>query len=836
MNDGRDPKVSFGLLICRYPAVLAAVCFVLGIFAHRPLPAAAVGWVWAAVVLAAGSLFLIRFGWISSLALGLALLFAGAASAQHAALYFANTDIAMFTRESPTLAKVELQITDAPRIVKSPSHFRKDGDGARQVTRARVVRVLTTKGWQPGSGAVLVHLDEPLAKLRVNATIRGIGMLSRPARAMNPGQFDWASYYRDDRILASCAFSRGDAVKIVSDPGPGWLDRLRASSRELLAAGFDKRQSVDHALLRALVLGDSDPELRDVQEDFRRTGTSHHLAISGMHVAILGGIVYLLLLVLQVTPRKSLLISLGIVMLYGVVVLPSPPVNRSILLCIAFAIGILRRRSVSGVQLLSLTALAMLVQQPMDLYNAGFQLSFGTVLGLMLLTRQVQRRYFQRDPDEVVVLSLMGPRAPRLMRWKHWILQHVSTALSAGIVAWLVSLPLILHHFEQLNPWAIVASLLLGVFVLLALVGGFAKILLTLVIPPLAGTWAVGAGCLVALMRHVLELLAKLPGSDIPLPSFGLAAMLVYYAMLLVLLFGRFPLPSLPRLKRAAALGSVGAFSLVPFLGIITSPHPQQLKLTTLSLGAGLCNILELPGGGAAAVDAGSSSVTELHAKIIAPFLRHEGCGTVDTLFLSHRDYDHISAAGELVEHQAVTRVFVPGPFHQYAQESAPGRDLLRFLHNHRRDPKPLKIGDLVPLARGAAVSVIWPPMESSFDSNDTGLVLRLTYAGRSILFPADIQAPAQAELLKHPERLKSDILIAPHHGSSEWTTPAFLAAVDPRLIISSDDNTPTQKQKHFDQMAMKYRVLHTRESGAISINISSDGNIDVNQFLKLDK
>src|SRR5204862_1729919 len=110
---------------------------------------------------------------------------------------------------------------------------------------------------------------------------------------------------------------RRGAVTILSDPGPSSLARLRARSRELLAAGFTPEQSLDHALLRALVLGDSDPELRDVQEDFRRTGTSHHLAISGMHVAVMGGVVFAIMRLLRAPPRRAWMIGVAFVIAYG---------------------------------------------------------------------------------------------------------------------------------------------------------------------------------------------------------------------------------------------------------------------------------------------------------------------------------------------------------------------------------------------------------------------------------------------------------------------------------------------------------------------------------------
>jgi competence protein ComEC len=816
--------------LSRRPAITASVLFILGIFAHRALAPVPILWLNVAISAALLSLALLRHQFASTFALSVAIFCIAVASAQRAGYFYPRTDISQFTTEEPRIVHLELRITDPPRLVTTSSLFRKNEH--RQVTRGEVTRILTPIGWKPATGTVPLSLTEPLQNLRINATVRITGLLHRPTPAANPGQFDWAGYYRDDRILAACSIPKSSAVTILSDPGPDFLDQLRAKSRSLLAEGFSKEKSLDHALLRALVLGDTDPELRDVQEDFRRTGTSHHLAISGMHVTILGAILYYILLIFRLHPRTSLAITLVFVLVYGCVVLPSPPVVRSIILCLVFVVGIFFRRRTDHVHLLALTALVMLAYHPMDLYNAGFQLSFGTVLGLMVFTRPFRERFFKSDRDEEVVLALLGHRAPRALRFKRWFHDRYAEAFSVGIVAWLISFPLIMHHFEQLNPWSILSSLLLAVFVLFALIGGFAKLILTLLVPSLAATWAAGAGFLIALMRHTLELLAKFPGSDLPLPSFGIAAVVIYYTLLFF--FFKLPRPILPAgyLKRFITAAAACIVGLIPFFGAIHSSDSEHLKLTTLSLGAGLCNVIELPDGNTVLIDAGSSTVTDLHRKILAPFLRHEGRRNIDCLFLSHRDYDHISAAAEAVEACGVRRVFVSDPFEHFARESAPARELVDNLRRQARIPKPLRTGDLVPLSRGAIVEVVWPPQDSTFDSNDTGLVLRLTYAGKSILFPADIQGPAEIELLKHPEKLKSDILLAPHHGSAEPTTAAFLEAVHPQFIISSNDSTLTQKQKRFSTLAQRYKLLGTDSSGAVTVTISKTGQLNVTTFL----
>ena len=179
---------------------------------------------------------------------------------------------------------------------------------------------------------MLVQIAQPNPQLALNQRIRVLGLLERPGPAMNPGQFDWASYYREQRILTSLHVNSARNIAIVGTTRMGPFDYLRQRSRGLLAEGFAADRSLDHALLRALLLGDTDPELRDIQEQFRKTGTSHQLAVSGMHVAVLGAVIYGICRLLRLRPRWAVLIGLSVTLLYGAVALPHPPIVRSVLL------------------------------------------------------------------------------------------------------------------------------------------------------------------------------------------------------------------------------------------------------------------------------------------------------------------------------------------------------------------------------------------------------------------------------------------------------------------------------------------------------------------------
>ena len=439
-----DPTTGWRDAFHRRPMLSGLLLFGSGISFHKFLPTLPIVWLVTVAVLLGLAWWVHRCAW-SSVLLIIAIFVAGLALAQRSAFYWPGDDISLYSTDEPRLAQVEMTIVAEPRTLMGPP----DAPWPmppRQVTTGRIDRVMTWDGFADTSGEVLVQIQQPHPRLELGQTIRAIGMLQRPAPASNPGQFDWASYYRRQRVLASFTIPTADNISILTPGDPGPLDHLRRAVRRLLAMGFEPNQSIDHALLRALLVGDRDPELRDIQDQFKRTGTSHHLAISGLHIAILGGVVYGICRLARISPRITALITLAFVVTYGLVALPSPPVVRSVLLCAAFVIGVTSRRMVDGVQLLCLTAIGMLVYHPLDLFDPGFQLSFGTVLGLMMLTPSFSRLVYRlRDPD-----TALAPKSPGAFATAgRWADGQLVALLASSVVAWVISMPLIAWHFGQ---------------------------------------------------------------------------------------------------------------------------------------------------------------------------------------------------------------------------------------------------------------------------------------------------------------------------------------------------------------------------------------------------
>ena len=833
MGAGNDEPRATPSFSARRPALLAAALFMIGIAVHSVAPHRPVIWIVAIAALLLGAWRARGRPHLSSALLALATLMGGVAAAQMSAFAYPGDHVSAFAGDEPRLASVEMTLVQPPRIITTPPGARRPLP-PKQVTTGRMLRIKTWRGWEAASGDVLLQITQPHPRLTVGQTIRALGMLQRPAPAMNPGQFDWAKYYRDQRIVASMQIQEIGNITLLGPPQPTWLDRLREKTRRLLAAGFPTDRSLDHALLRALLLGDSDPELRDVTEQFKRTGTSHHLAISGMHVAVLGGFVLLVCRLLRLSPRTSVVVMLCFVVLYGLVALPSPPVVRSVVLCFAFGLGLVMRRSVDALQLLAISVIAMLAYHPLDLFNAGFQLSFGTVLALVLMTGPLVKVFHDelRDEDAEALARLQRPHWATA--WWRWQERAILRVLAAAIVAWVASMPLVALHFEQLNTWAVAGGILLAPVVFLALLGGLFKVVLTLLWPALATTWAAMAAAPVAWMRDVVEWLTVLPGSAVPLPAPPVWMIFAFYVLLLLA-----TMPCTSRLlilcKRCAPFTACAALLLAPFHTEVAQLHPGagELRVTVLHVGAGQCAVVEPPSGRTVLIDAGSTSLFDLLPKCISPYLRHRGRTEVDTVLISHANYDHFSAVADVATAYDVREVLVGAQFRQHARDNPQAEALLAALDRLERPPRAVSPADDLPLGRDTFIHVLWPPASAKVDANNASLVFHLVHGSRSILFTGDIQDDAMRELLKTPHVLKSDILIAPHHGSSELLTDEFVAAVNPSAVISSNDRTLSQKQVRFEKLIGGATLYRTHRCGAITITLHRDGGMRIEPYLQ---
>jgi competence protein ComEC len=425
----------------RRPAVALAIAWVAGLCLATVLPIAPALWLMLSGVALAVSLCILRRTISASLLLIAAIIGLGVTLGQWRAYRFPSRHIAAFTSDEPRLAEMELEISSSPRTRTSDQHGRPLPP--KQSAQAIIHRLRTNTGWQNVSGDVSLTLDQPHPALVLGHRISVVGLLQRPQPAMNPGQFDSARYDRLQRILATVTVPHIDGVRIIADPPWTPLETFRAKVRHLLSQGFSQDHSLDHAVLLGLTLGERDVEMRQVQDDFANSGAAHLLAVSGLHVLLIAAVAVWMGRLIHLHPRWQTCGMMLTVTLYALAAVPAAPVVRATVLCLAYGISQLLRRSRDGIQTLAICAIFLLIIRPEELFSAGFQLSFITVLAMLLcaarLTTWCNSLY---DSEDTRVARSFRPPG----RWTSLALrcrEKLTDSIAIGCIAWLASIPIV---------------------------------------------------------------------------------------------------------------------------------------------------------------------------------------------------------------------------------------------------------------------------------------------------------------------------------------------------------------------------------------------------------
>jgi len=403
-------------------------------------------------------------------------------------------------------------------------------------------------GWREITGLVHVVIEQPALALRCGQTVQMDGWLSRRRGPDNWGEFDRRDSYAAAQKWVRFSVNYAEAAVILHDrPEPAGLGRqLRRKLQEvayaaviddtLLAAeeeggAFNPKQETrpaDNAkgLLAALLLGQRQTAQEPLVESFMRTGTIHFLSVSGFHVGLFAAFVWWLGRLLRFPRWLRGVLALVCIGVFLLMVPSRPPVLRAGIISVVFCIAYMLRRQTNMMNLLALAALIILMIQPMDLLNPGFQLSFLAVLGLFLFVPAVYKGQFSFRSSDLPPLETRPwwqPHFDEPLPWRQYalrILAHYTGQLAlCSVIAWLAGLPLAAYHFHRIAPWAALCSVVLAPLIWITMMLGFTKLFLAVLSPLLSHLCS---GPLYAVGDWVVHLTDKLAG--LPLSSLHTAS------------------------------------------------------------------------------------------------------------------------------------------------------------------------------------------------------------------------------------------------------------------------------------------------------------------------
>ncbi len=763
------------------------------------------------------------------------------------ATHQAANHIARCIPDEPVLTRIAGRVVTAPTVssakLRNPYLAYDPPPKTRFVLSA--THVLTTAPPTPVSGLVRISVDGVLSDLRVGDHVTLTGKLWKPRGPQNPGEHDWRRWNYLKRIHAGLAIENPVHV-CIGERAPHWWERglgyLRGAARGLL---LDESAATDPSdadrLLDVLLLGQRSSATSALNEAFIRTGTAHYLAVSGFHVGVLAMLTWWTGIAVLRSRKRAAWLVLAVLVLYAALAEHNPPVLRAALMGVLACAAVLLDRPFCAVNWLALSALLLLAWDPLQLFQAGFQLSFVMVFALLTIVPHFVRWHPVSQDWRIDDDRSREADSPRELIWQTTRKWAGGLAL-VSVVAWLVSLPLVLHHFGRCSTLGFVHSFLVAPLVILLIPTGFVAMVVGL-IPPLQPVCVWVTHALADLLLKWVKVLGNLPGGLIevsPPPAWLVA---VTYA--LVFIPAQFrpargrsdqpPPASSPWIRRTHITALTIVFAL--WLGWLIRPTARgpDCQFHVLAVGSGSANVLVAPDGHAAVFDTGTIANTDA-GQITAAALRELRVRRLDTVTISHANFDHFSGVHSLVERFPIKQLLTNGYFTAARAHNEAVERLFNLLPQAAQQPQPLAAGDRRQLG-DALITTLWPPADleaAEWRANDRSLVLRVEVFDRVILLTADIERDAIRALLDAHNRgalsLAADVLIAPHHGAVlKDDTAALYEAVDPDVVIVSTARaTPKLSALVHDRLRPSCRLYSTRDVGAISIHITPNGALRV--------
>ena len=668
-----------------------------------------------------------------------------------------------------------------------------------------------------------------------------------PAR--NAGEFDYRLYYRSRHICCRMSAKKAEITDRSADPLKAAAYSFRERAREALKQFCTEK---DAGLLSAVLLGDKTQMDEEINDLYQKNGIAHLLAVSGLHVSLIGMGLYRLLRRLGLGFGWAGVWSGGLLFLYGTMTGFGPSVFRAcLMLACSFAASYLGR-TYDLLSAMSLAAICLSLENPFVIFTGAFQLSFGAVFAIGWAGKEL---------------------SDGLECKKEW-----ENALSVSLAIQLVTGPIVLYHFFEYPLYGIFLNFLVIPLMTYVVGAGIAGLLMGMAGISLLAA-AAGAGTLsgaAAAVGHLLELGAegsmgtchyifalyempcrltkRLPGSSLILgrpESWKLAA---YYGILAVLLLflgsrGRKRAETGERTKAGEmmekdreAAAKDRFMDRIKIWGCLSSlivfllyRSVSGLRIDFIDVGQGDGILLETKKQ-VILVDGGSTQLKKLGEQRLEPLLKSRGIRKIDMAFVSHGDQDHISGLMWLLEEDTgieIGRLFLPLP--------GKGEEIYEKLESAaaRKGVKTDYIctGDLIQSGK-LSLSCLYPYSDTlSSDRNGHSEVLLAEYGDFSMLLMGDLGAEGEAEIAEQWNKNRQvQILKAGHHGSSTSSSEQFLDTVHPRIAVLSYGKDNSYGHPHpevierFDERGIARWA--TEEQGMITIRTDGE-EMEIQGFIQ---
>lgn len=678
----------------------------------------------------------------------------------------------------------------------------------------------------------------------IGSRVRISGSFSLYTEATNIGQFDARNYYAARKI-----YGQVKKAAIVYTEPPNIIGRgkecLWQLRRHLAETFLEVYGEENGALLAAMLLGERTFLSEETQSLYKAAGALHVIAVSGLHISLLGLGLYRLLRRIFDAQAPAAVISVLCMAAYVFLVGNPPSAVRAFIM---FAMGLLAgywKRTLDTPTALSLSAAIILMGNPFYIGQSSFLLSFLAILAIAVFQPALKECLALINPYHFPLSRLLDSSKfwrlrhldPQEVTWVcHELLKKAGNGLQSSFSVWIVTLPVQLFFFSEVSLFGIFFNLLIiplmGVILLLGIAGLFLKEIFHLfafltgsVLTDLEITVTsicrYAEGIFFAIIKAGGSLADRLsfmmwtPGK----PAYG-KMLLAFGLLLLFCLLGNlsengrtFP-EKFWKYRLGILLGVILLLAGYP-------AHNLQITFLDVGQGDGIC--MELPDGRVYLMDGGSSDVSKVGNYRLVPFLKAKGIRKIDAVFLSHGDADHINGIAELLEEKQMSIDCICLPAGAEQEEFAEITDLARARNISVRT---IQAGDF--WENNGAKFWCLNPTDVTESGNAASMVLYMEYQDFSMLLTGDLEGEGEKSvvaLLRSNAITGISVLKVAHHGSKNSTKEEFLRQCSPAVAVISCGEHNTYGHPHKETLErlidMGTAVYRTDCSGAVQITVS---------------
>lgn len=618
----------------------------------------------------------------------------------------------------------------------------------------------------------------------------------------NPGEFDYDKYLKQNGITGLFVSYDTDSIKILSSEKSFYKSLLFTVRKSIDKIIHDLHNQETAGLLLGLLLADRSEIDFETKNEFINSGVVHILAVSGLHVG------YVLIIFIFIFGRfgiylRSTLTILGLLGFMFLTGVP-PSVFRATLMTVVIILAFLSNRTTNIINSISIAAFIILLINPNEIFNPGFQLSFSAVLAIGILHPYFKKIIFKMHIKQ---------------KWIENILLFIGVSLSAQIG----TLPFTLAYFSKLSVIALFANLIVipavGVIIGVAFITVFVGLFSYSIAIYFAAANDLISGWMISFIRYT----GSLDFSFLWIRNYSLYDAIIFYAGLGLILLA---IQKTDRLYLKIALPIILIFSMIIYSTFDNREilEKNKLNIFMVDVGQGDTFLIQFPNGKTALIDAGEANpFIDNGERVIIPLLDYLGIKKIDYGFISHLDLDHYGGFISLIYNDRINEIFRPQP-----DSNKKSLRLEKFLKDRKvksksYDKYSFDVGN-------AKIYFLNDPNSysyKSFSSNDKSGVIKIVFGKTSFLFVGDCEHPAEYFLASNfRAMLDSDVLKVGHHGSKTGSSLAFLNLVTPKISLVSAGiknkfNHPA-KSVITSLQKLNSKIYRTDEMGAVLLQ--SDG------------